>query len=83
MKRQEREPDDSPYLFCERCEQMLERAQVQECPYCEKRFCSACAVRSGQQSFCGRACAKNWFFADEEEESEEAVDRGELDEGDV
>jgi hypothetical protein len=82
VRRQEREADDSPYLFCERCEQMLERVQIQECPYCEKRFCTSCAVRSGQQSFCGKACAKNWFFADEEEESEGAADRGELDEGD-
>jgi hypothetical protein len=83
VKRQERDSDDSPYLFCEQCEQMFERLTIQECPYCEKRFCRSCAVRSGQLSFCGKACAKNWFFADEEEETENAVERGELDKGDV
>ncbi|HQQ79741.1 MAG TPA: hypothetical protein PLB01_20560 [Thermoanaerobaculia bacterium] len=84
MRRKETEEDaNSPYLFCEQCEQMYERLLIQECPYCEKRFCRACAVRSGQQQFCGKACAKNWFFSDEEEESEDAVERGELDKGDV
>lgn len=84
MRRKETEEDaKSPYLFCEKCEQMYERALIAECPYCEKRFCRSCAVRSGQQIFCGKACAKNWFFADEEEESEDAVERGELDRGDV
>jgi hypothetical protein len=83
VKREERDPEEAPYLFCEQCEQMLERALIQLCPYCRKRFCPACSVRSGQQSFCGKACAKNWFFADEEEESEDAVERGELDEGDL
>ena len=84
MRRKETDEDaKSPYLFCEKCEQMYERALIAECPYCEKRFCRTCAVRSGQQQFCGKACAKNWFFADEEEESEEAVERGELEKGDV
>ena len=84
MRRRETEEEaKSPYVFCEKCEQMYERALIAECPYCEKKFCRTCAVRSGQQIFCGKACAKNWFFADEEEESEEAVERGELDKGDV
>jgi hypothetical protein len=84
VRRKETEEDaKSPYLFCEKCEQMYERALIAECPYCEKRFCRTCAVRSGQQIFCGKACAKNWFFSDEEEESEDAVERVELDKGDV
>ncbi len=83
MRRKEVDEDEnSPYLFCEQCEQMYERALIAVCPYCEKRFCRSCAVRSGSQSFCGRVCAKNWFFADDEDESDEAVDRGELDRGD-
>jgi hypothetical protein len=82
VRRREPEEDDSPYLFCEICEQMYERVQVQECPYCEKRFCRSCAVRSGSQSFCGRSCAKNWFFADDEEDTGGGEDRGELDKGD-
>ena len=80
MRRKEREEDPSPYLFCESCEQMYERGQIQECPYCERRFCRSCAVRSGQLSFCGRACAKNWFF-DADEEAAEAEEKGELDKG--
>ncbi len=72
MRRKEREEDESsPYLFCESCAQMYERVLIQECPYCEKHFCRSCAVRSGQLSFCGKACAKNWFFADADEEAGE------------
>ncbi len=83
MRRKEHDEDEnSPYLFCEQCEQMYERALIAECSYCEKRYCRSCAVRSGSQSFCGKACAKAWFFADDEEESDEAVERGELDKGD-
>jgi len=77
MRRKELEEDDSPYLFCELCGQMYERLLIQECPYCEKRFCRSCAVRSGSQTFCGKACAKNWFFADADEEGEDADTKGE------
>ena len=72
MRRKEREEDDSPYLFCESCEQMYEKAQIQECPYCEKHFCRSCAVRSGHLSFCGKGCARNWFFSGEEDAETEA-----------
>ncbi len=75
MRRSQREDDDSPYLFCESCEQMYERVLIQECPYCGKDFCRSCTVRSGSQSFCGRACARNWFFTNEDEEDEEG-DKG-------
>jgi hypothetical protein len=77
VQRKEHEEDDSPYLFCELCGQMYERLLIQECPYCEKRFCRACAVRSGSQTFCGKTCAKNWFFADSDEEGEDADTMGE------
>ncbi|HTS01099.1 MAG TPA: hypothetical protein VMN04_01120 [Thermoanaerobaculia bacterium] len=83
MKRSEADEDEhSPYLFCSQCEQMYERILIQECPYCEKKFCRSCAVRSGSQSFCGKACAKNWFFADADEEGEDADARRETDKGD-
>jgi hypothetical protein len=72
----EREEDESPYLFCEQCQQMLERALLQECPYCGKRYCRSCEFRSGQSSFCGKACAKNWFFADSDEETEDGAYEG-------
>ena len=81
MRRKELEEDESPYLFCELCEQMYERLQIQECPYCEKRFCRSCAVRSGSQTFCSKACAKNWFFADADEEGEDADTKGESEKG--
>jgi hypothetical protein len=81
VKRREDEDEQAPYVFCERCEQMFERSQIRECPYCEKRFCPSCAVRSGSQAFCGKACAKNWFFSDSEEESAEAEERGEIEKG--
>jgi hypothetical protein len=71
VRRREKEDDDSPYIFCESCEQMYERALIQECPFCGKRFCRTCAVRSGQLSFCGRPCAKNWFFSGEDESPED------------
>ena len=75
MRRREREEDESPYLFCESCSQMWERALIQECPYCERAFCRSCAVRSGQLSFCGKACAKNWFFAEADEEPGEGDEK--------
>lgn len=81
MRRKEQDDDNSPYLFCEQCAQMHERILIQECPYCEKRFCRSCAVRSGSQSFCGKGCAKNWFFADADEEGAEADSKGEFDKG--
>ena len=60
---------------------MYERVQIQECPYCERSFCRSCAVRSGQLSFCGKACSKAWFFFDADEEAAEAEEKGELDKG--
>ncbi len=75
MKRREEDEEQGPYLFCESCEQMFEKMQMQDCPYCGRKFCTSCAVRSGHLAFCGKACAKNWFFADDEEEAE-ASDRG-------
>jgi|GEM_PF-1077109 len=74
MRRREGGEDDaSPYIFCERCDQMFERVLVQECAYCFKDFCRSCAVRSGSTAFCSKACAEAWFFAeaDEEEADEE------------
>ena len=52
---------------------MFERVLIQECSYCFKGFCRNCAVRSGNAAFCGKACAKAWFFteADEEDAEEE------------
>jgi hypothetical protein len=71
MRRREGDQDASPYLFCEQCQQMFERVFVQECSYCFKEFCRDCAVRSGNAAFCSKACAKGWFFADEDEDQEE------------
>jgi hypothetical protein len=81
MRRREGEEDASPYIFCDQCQQMFERILIQECPYCFKDFCRACAVRSGNQAFCSKPCAKGWFFAEadedeaEEREKEEAEER--------
>ena len=71
MRRREHDDDPSPYVFCERCEQMSERALIQECSYCFKDFCRNCAVRSGNAAFCSKACAKAWFFTEADEEAEE------------
>jgi hypothetical protein len=72
MKHREGEEDDSPYMFCERCDQMFERVFIQECSFCFKSFCRNCAVRSGNAAFCSKACARAWFFAEaDEDETEE------------
>jgi hypothetical protein len=70
MRRREQDEDDSPYVFCDRCEQMSERALIQECPYCFKAFCRSCSTRSGSLAFCGKACADAWFFAESDDEDE-------------
>src|SRR5450756_1080589 len=46
MRRREQDDDASPYLFCERCQQMSERMLIQECPFCFKDFCRACLAVS-------------------------------------
>jgi hypothetical protein len=75
-RRDSEEDENSPYLFCESCEQMYERALIDECSFCGKRFCRSCAVRSGSQAFCGKACAKNWFFSDDDEGEDTGAGRG-------
>ena len=70
-RRQDKDEDASPYLFCDRCEQMFERILIQECPYCFKDFCRTCAVRSANTAFCSKACAEGWFFAGADEDEEE------------
>ncbi len=76
MKRRDEDDDAGPYLFCQSCEQMFEKAQMQDCPYCGKTFCASCAVRSGHLSLCGKACAKNQFFAEEDDEAADGRDEG-------
>ena len=76
MRRREQDGDDSPYVFCDQCQQMSERALIQECSYCFKDFCRNCAVRSGNAAFCSKACAKGWFFAEADEDEAEEEKRG-------
>lgn len=72
MRRRDGEDEDSPYIFCERCDQMFERVFIQECSFCFKAFCRNCAIRSGNTAFCSKACASAWFFAEaDEDEAEE------------
>jgi len=74
-RRQDKDEDASPYLFCDRCEQMSERMLIQECPYCFKDFCRNCAIRSASMAFCSKACAKGWFFAEADEDENEEEDK--------
>jgi hypothetical protein len=76
MRRREQDEDDSPYVFCDRCQQMSERMFIQECPYCFKDFCRACAIRSGNAAFCSKACSRAWFFAEADEEEAEEEKEG-------
>jgi len=50
---------------------MSERMLIQECPFCFKDFCRACAIRSGSLAFCSKACADAWFFAEADEDEDE------------
>ena len=71
MRRREEEDEKAPYLLCEKCQQMSERALIGECPYCTKDFCRACAVRSGSASYCSKGCAEAWFFSEADGESDD------------
>jgi hypothetical protein len=75
MRRRAEEDEASPYLFCEKCQQMFERMLIQECPFCFKDFCRNCAVRSGNMAYCGKACAEAWFFAEADDDDEDDMTR--------
>ena len=54
-------------MECVRCQVNDQDRHLNKCPICFKWICDDCAHRSMGRCFCGKQCANEFFFGDDEE----------------
>ncbi len=52
---------------CNACGKRAGQVELLKCPACFEPVCENCACRMGGRDFCSKACARYFFFEDEEE----------------
>lgn len=63
--------DDVPILeACTRCDRLCEPNEIEDCPFCRKKFCLYCSQRVAARNFCSQTCGQNYFFSGEDDPDE-------------
>ena len=54
-------------MECVVCQATDQDRRLEKCPICFKLICENCALRLYGRTFCGRRCADQFFFGDDDE----------------